>query len=313
MFTYNRLDHTRQTIEALQRNVYAKDSRLFIFSDAPKNEQATDSVQNVRDYLQTVDGFKEIQIIERTENWGLARNIIDGVTDVVDRYGKIIVLEDDIVTSEWFLKYMNDSLEIYKEKSEAMCVSGYAFATDNSKLPEVYFLHWNACWGWGTWKRAWKYFERAPKRMREEITAQEIYRINMDGSMPFFWQQFLDNCDGKIYTWAIFWHIAVMLRNGFTLFPRISLTNNIGMDGTGEHCVATSIYTRSLGTDPVRKFPKEISESIEGKKSTKKCYKVLTFPYSADACKKLGKSCRSSEQIRELFKYLNETVYLYCD
>lgn len=128
LFAYNRLDHIRQTIEALRNNVYAAESCLYVYSDAPKDGNDIESVKLVREYLHQINGFKDIQIIEREDNFGLARNIIDGVTNIVNLYGKIIVLEDDIVTSKWFLKYMNDALVIYENSSEVMAISSFCWA-----------------------------------------------------------------------------------------------------------------------------------------------------------------------------------------
>ena len=141
LFTYNRLDHTKQTVEALRANLYAKESVLYIYSDAPKTEAAGEAVQAVRDYLHTIDGFCEVYIILREENWGLARNIMDGVTEIVNQYGKIIVLEDDIVTSKYFLKYMNDALTLYKDFPQVMSVSGYMYPIEKENLPETFFMH----------------------------------------------------------------------------------------------------------------------------------------------------------------------------
>ncbi len=125
LFTYNRPWHTRQTIEALQKNLYADKSRLIILSDGPKTEIDVPKVQKVREYIKTVKGFRSIEIIEREKNWGLANNIIDGVTRIINEYGKIIVLEDDIVTSPYFLKFMNEALEFYKDEERVMHISGY--------------------------------------------------------------------------------------------------------------------------------------------------------------------------------------------
>ena len=97
LFTYNRPWHTRQTIEALQKNHLASESVIFIFSDGPKTKEDEPKVEEVRKFLKTIQGFKQIEIIEREKNWGLAKNIIDGVTKVVNEYGKVIVLEDDII------------------------------------------------------------------------------------------------------------------------------------------------------------------------------------------------------------------------
>ncbi len=264
LFTYNRLDHTRQTVKALQNNVYAKESRLFIFSDAPKTETAVAAVQEVRNYLRTIAGFKEVRIIEREENWGLARNIMNGVTDIVNAYGKIIVLEDDIVTSTYFLKYMNDALEVYKHSPRVMNISAYVYPMKKTDLPETFFTRAGYCWGWGTWKGAWTAFERDPEKLMNEFTREDIYHFNFEGRTDF-WQQVLDNRTGKLYTWAVFWDAAIFKNHGLTLVPRDSLVVNIGMDGTGEHCSLTDIYHTSIATVPVRNFPLLIAESTLGR------------------------------------------------
>ena len=123
LFTYNRPVHTRQTIDALLKNEYASESDLIIFSDAPKNDAAEDGVRQTRAYLRGITGFRSINLIERAENMGLAANIIDGVTQVVNEYGQIIVLEDDLLTSPFFLKYMNEALSMYEDANEVIIYS----------------------------------------------------------------------------------------------------------------------------------------------------------------------------------------------
>lgn len=259
LFTYNRLDHTRKTVKALQRNVYAKESVLYIYSDAPKTESAAKAVQAVRDYLRTINGFREVHIILREENWGLARNIMDGVTQIVNQYGKIIVLEDDIVTSKYFLKYMNDALEIYKESPQVMNISAYICPITTEDLPETFFMHFSYCWGWATWKDAWALFEREPKKLIQEFTKDDIYHFTLEGTVDY-WQQVVANEEGRLYTWAVFWGATIFRNQGLTLIPRESLTLNIGMDGTGEHCDVTEQYDSAVKVNPVSLFPLEIQE-----------------------------------------------------
>lgn len=235
LFTYNRLKHTKQTIEALQENVYASDSELFIYSDAPKTDKAVAEVQAVRDYLHSINGFKKITIIERDENWGLARNIIYGVTSIVNKYGKIIVLEDDIVTSRYFLKYMNDALKIYEGEPKVMAVSGYTANIRLDDVPETFFLPWTSCWGWATWKRVWDNFERNPEKLISQFTKEDIYKFNLDNSYNF-WSQVVDNANGKLFTWAVFFYATVFAHDGLVLYSAGSLSKNIGFDYTGEHC-----------------------------------------------------------------------------
>ena len=145
LFVYNRPWHTKQTVEALQKNELAKESELFIYCDEAKNEDAGKSVDEVREYIDKVDGFKKVTIIKREKNWGLADSIIDGVTKIVNEYGKIIVLEDDLVTSPYFLKFMNDGLEFYKDEKKVFGITGYAFPVkkenlNNLKRKIIFFL-----------------------------------------------------------------------------------------------------------------------------------------------------------------------------
>lgn len=260
LFTYNRLDHTKKTIEALKGNIYAKESSLFVYSDAPKTEKDAVSVQGVRDYLRTVDGFRDVRIIMRKENWGLARNIMDGVTKIVNEYGKIIVLEDDIVTSKYFLKYMNDALTLYKDFPQVMSVSGYMYPIEKENLPETFFMHAGYCWGWATWRGPWSFFKRDPKKLIQEFTKDDVYHFNLEGAADF-WQQVVDNALGKLYTWAVFWDAAIFQNQGLTLAPRDSLTLNVGMDGTGEHCGVTNLYRVVINQNPIQCFPLDIQES----------------------------------------------------
>ncbi len=274
LFTYNRLAHTQQTVEALQRNVYARESRLIIYSDAPKNETAKEEVAAVRSYLKGVDGFKEITLIERETNWGLARNIIDGVTKVVKRYGKIIVLEDDIVTSKYFLKYMNDALEIYKNEERVMAISGYMFPLKENITEETYFLKSGFCWGWGTWAERWAEFKRDPEWAVNAFSKEEIYHFTTEGTSDA-WEQVLANKKGKLYTWAIFWNIAIFKRNGYTLLPSISLSKNIGMDGSGEHCGASNVCDVPLNQRPVKYFSKCIEENAFAREQMREFFRKI--------------------------------------
>lgn len=272
LFTYNRLEHTKKTVAALQQNMYAEESELYIYSDGPKNDATKESVEAVRAFLHQVDGFKQIHIIERKKNWGLAENIIDGVTSIVNRYGKIIVLEDDIVTSKYFLKYMNDALEVYKDMPKVMAVSGYAYINDCENLSETYFLPFNACWGWATWKRVWEGFERNPKDLLKRYTKDEIYRFNIDGAYDY-WGQVLDNAEGVKYTWAVFFYEWIFRHSGLCLFPNKSLAQNIGFDGTGENCGKdTKFESLVVGEKQVKLYCRRVEPSILACEKTKKLF-----------------------------------------
>ena len=157
LFTYDRLWHTQKTSEALKNNELASKSELIIYVDGAKNKSVYKSVSQVRDYVETVDGFKKVTIISRDKNWGLADSIIDGVTAIINQYGRVIVLEDDLVTSRFFLRYMNEALNLYENDNQVASIHGYIYPISN--LPETFFIKGADCWGWATWKNVWCYFE----------------------------------------------------------------------------------------------------------------------------------------------------------
>ena len=260
LFVYNRPWHTQQTIEALQKNELARQSDLIVYSDAAKNDEAKKSVEEVREIVRNITGFKQITVIERDRNWGLADSIIDGVTKVVKQYGKIIVLEDDIVTSPYFLKYMNDGLNYYQEQDKVMHISGWNYPIDTSELPETIFLRGTSCWGWATWNRAWQRFEKNPEKLSEIFTKSDRYKFDYDGSAGM-WSQVTGNLSGKMNTWAIFWYATVFKSEGLCLHPSKSLVDNIGHDSSGVHCGIDDMYSTTICDEQVTGFSDEITES----------------------------------------------------
>lgn len=260
LFTYNRPWHTRQTVEALKKNELATQSDLIIFSDAPKNTQAEQSVQEVREFLRTIDGFNSVKIIERNENWGLAKSIIDGVTDVVNEYGRVIVLEDDIVTSPFFLSFMNDALKFYKDYEKIWHISGWNYPIKSDDLSDVFLWRVMNCWGWATWQNKWRYFQKNPQALISNFSKSDIYRFDLDGS-GIFWSQVLDNMNDKLNTWAIFWYATIFKAGGLCVNPSVSYVRNIGLDGSGQHCGESSQQTeRVLSKNKKVSF---ISDTIE--------------------------------------------------
>jgi hypothetical protein len=273
LFVYNRPYHTKQTIQALQKNELAKDSELFIYSDAPKDESAKEQVKKVREYIKSIDGFKKVTIIERDRNWGLADSIIDGVTKIVNEYGKIIVLEDDLVTSPYFLKFMNEALEFYEDENRVWHISGWNYPINTKGLENDVFL-WRVmnCWGWGTWKNRWKFFEKDTDELLASFTKEDIKRFNLDG-VENFWGQVLANRDKKINTWAIYWYATIFKQNGLCLNPTQTFVENIGHDGSGIHCGIEDSYRSVLNIKDSIKFSTNIKESFVAVEKIKDFYK----------------------------------------
>jgi len=245
LFVYNRPWHTKQTVEALQKNELAKESELFIYCDEAKNEDAGKSVDEVREYIDKVDGFKKVTIIKREKNWGLADSIIDGVTKIVNEYGKIIVLEDDMVTSPYFLKFMNEALEFYKDEEKVWHISGWNYPIDTDGLDDVFLWRLMNCWGWATWADKWEYFEKDIDKTISKFSKKDIMIFNLDG-YELYWNQVILNKNNKINTWAVFWYINIFLNDGLCVNPSVSFLRNIGLDNSGVHCGKSRIKNKEL-------------------------------------------------------------------
>lgn len=233
LFTYNRPKHLKTVIEALKLNQQSRHSDLFIFSDGAK-DKTDKNVAEVRKYLQKIDGFKSIKIFKSEINNGLAKQIINGVTHVINQYGRAIVLEDDIVVSPYFLDYMNNSLDAFAKEKKVWHISAWNYPILTGEIDEAIFWRVMHCWGWATWWDRWQYFEKNPEKCLKTFSKQDINRFNLDNSENF-WQQVLDNRSGKINTWAIFWYATIFKHHGLCLSPVVSFTKNIGFDKSGTH------------------------------------------------------------------------------
>ena len=250
LFVYNRPGHTRQTVEALLANTVANQTRLHVFSDAPKNEAVSPAVAEVRSYIRSIAGFKSVTIIERETNFGLARSIIDGVTHLCEEYGHVIVMEDDLVTSPYFLIFMNQGLDLYERDERVISIHGYVYPVMET-LPETFFLRGADCWGWATWRRGWDLFEPDGKSLLQELKTHNLtQRFDFDGAHPYV-RMLKNQIKGNNNSWAIRWHASAFLKNKLTLYPGRSLVHNIGTDNSGAHCSTTTVFAGKIADSPI--------------------------------------------------------------
>jgi hypothetical protein len=235
LFVYNRPWHTRQTLEALSMNELAKESDLFIFSDGPRENATCEDlkmIDEVRSIALEKKWCKNSKLIASDRNKGIETSTIEGVTRVVNEFGKVIVLEDDLITAPYFLRYMNDGLEVYSDNKNVYSVNGYMFPIQGERLDSV-LLPFTSSWGWGTWKDRWEKFE-------QEISQKECLLNNHLLASRFNMGDYKYTDILPLNTWDIRWYYSVFLRNGLGLFPTLSLVKNIGFDGSGTH------YTQKL-------------------------------------------------------------------
>lgn len=273
LFVYNRITHTKKTIEYLQKNELSKESDLIIFSDGFKNDSDMVLVNNLRDYLKTIDGFNSVSINYRNENFGLASSIIQGVTDVLKSNDRAIILEDDLVTSKYFLNFMNDALEKYESREDVGSVHGYWYPIDDD-LPDTFFIRGASCWGWGVWSSSWNNFEADGSVLLKKLLEKNLKNhFNLDNSMDYI-KMLKSQISGKNDSWAIRWHASNFIKNKLQLHSSKSLVNNIGFDGTGTHCDNTEEFLTLLHDEVIDIKDIEIIESKKAREALIKYYKL---------------------------------------
>lgn len=237
LFTYNRPEHTLRTLESLANNSLAAQSKLYIICDGPCKNVCLEEMQNLQETRRVVASKQwcgEVKIISKEENEGLARSIVMGVSKILDQYDSVIVLEDDLILSPGFLNYMNTALNLYKEEENVFSVSGYMYPVEE-KLKETFFLSLISTWGWGTWKRAWDFYEHDLMMLKNFIADQEEERFNLYSHNQFS-RQIEGNLNGTKDTWGIRWYLVNFILGKISLYPRQTLLRNIGHDGSGANC-----------------------------------------------------------------------------
>lgn len=248
LFVYNRPIHTLKVLNALAQNDLFKESTLYIYSDGPKDRRNdTVNVQEVRNIIRAVDFFDKVIIFESSYNKGLAVSIIDGVTSVLQKHSSVIVLEDDVVPSKWFLQYMNRALKVYEKDTKVMHINGYLPPVEE-KLPLYFFTGLMQCWGWATWDRAWNKFTDDTEYLYSKINSLDRVFLFDGSTHGFFVNQLKDNISGRKKTWAIKWYASIFLDNGYCLSTGISMTHNIGADGSGENVKFDEVFDTITNT-----------------------------------------------------------------
>lgn len=256
LFVYARLEHTRRTVASLLRNHGAAESDLFVFSDAARTPEKQAAVAEVRAFVSAIRGFRSVKVVERPSNFGLANSIIDGIGQVLAVADRLVVLEDDMVTSPHFLSYMNEALDRFQDDDRVVSVHGYVYPV-KAQLPEAFFLRGADCWGWATWRRGWRVFRPEGQELHDELAQRKLVReFDFNGTYGFS-RMLREQIAGRNDSWAIRWHASAFLAGKLTLYPGRSLVHNIGNDSSGVHCADDE----SLGT-AVSETPIDLRQAV---------------------------------------------------
>lgn len=253
LFAYNRPEHLSRTMQTLSRCELAAESKVIVMMDGPRHEEDRTKQQIMINDLRLVSGFACIEVRTRESNVGLEQNISSGVTAVMAEFGRAIVLEDDILVSPHFLRFMNDALELYEDKKQVWHISGWNFPIAAADLPSSFLWRTALGWGWATWADRWQHYKRDPQELIQRWDQIDIQEFNLYGSYNF-WDQVIKNASGQLHTWAIFWYATIFEHGGLCLNPAKAMTTNIGFDGTGTHDAGTEF---TLAYDPEFDYAKD--------------------------------------------------------
>lgn len=271
LFVYNRPEHTKRLVSSLLANEPAKESRLFIYSDAAKNTEDEQKVNEVRQFIHTIKGFSQITIIEREENRGLASNIIDGVSTQIKQYGRVIVLEDDLILAPYFLQFMNEALVKYKDEPRIGHIHACEF-TQDPVLPDAFFIKFTGSWGWATWARAWEYFNPDGKALLNELQQRKLTKqFDFNGNYGYT-RMLRRQTQGLNNSWAIRWNASLFLKNILSINVGKSLVINNGFDGSGTNCGNDNLYSTSLWMNPLPIKDIPVEENKTARKAFERYY-----------------------------------------
>ena len=265
LFAYNRPSHLNASLSSLVANVEARESVLYVFSDGPRSKDSIAPVKEVREIIKSISGFAKVVPYYREENWGLAKSVISGVTQVLNEHDRAIIVEDDLRVSPYFLDFMNRGLKQYEYRDRVASLCGYFYPL-KQKLPETFFLREADCWGWATWRRGWELFKNDGTELLTKLEVRGLERdFDVQGSYPYT-QMLRDQVNGKNNSWAIRWQASLFLADKLTLYPGKSLVANLGFDNSGEHCSTTTVFDTQISNMPIKLDGVAVEENktIEG-------------------------------------------------
>jgi hypothetical protein len=266
LFAYARPEHLRRALESLRANAEAADTALIVYCDGAKRPEHQQAVDQVRALVASVSGFASVTPVFRPHNLGLGASIIGGVTEQLACHGRVIVVEDDLVVSRHFLRYMNDALELYANVPRVGSIHAYCYPTGQA-LPETFFLRGGDCWGWATWSRAWVHFNPDGAFLRRALHKRALERqFDLDGAYPFT-RMLDDQAAGRNDSWAVRWYASCFLDDLLTLYPGRSLVHNIGNDASGTHSGATDAFAQAVATTHVPVLEQPIEASAEARRA----------------------------------------------
>jgi hypothetical protein len=286
IFAFKRPLHTSRLVDSLLRNPILKRSPLFVFCDGARDPTDEAAVAQTRAIVRERLGSYG-EIFESATNKGLAQSIIAGVTGLCDRYGRVIVLEDDLELHSSCLTFLNEALRHYANEPKVYHVNAYRYPLPPAAAP--HFSRLTSSWGWATWQRAWAHFEPDAVSLEQRVRASRLIRaLEFGGTFPYY-RMLRYQARQKIDSWAIRWYATVLLRGGLAVCPNVSQVGNHGFDGSGVHCGSTSSYEVDLGAASLQ-WPSEVSEDILNYKQMQAFFRSVRDSFPRRVLRKLKRT-----------------------
>lgn len=235
LFTHARYDSAVRVMESLKNCQEFSDTPVYVYLDFPQKESYVPENLRLKKYFENIQ-HSNLTLNCRSSNYGLAKNIVSGVSEILASHEKIIVLEDDIEVSETFLSYMNAALNYYEKEERISSIHGYVYPGCETGKPE--FQYGADCWGWATWKSRWNKDIFQIENIQRLCRQAERKKLLFDYFMGFPYQKllFAQVKNQQLKSWAIVWHAYNFVERKLCLYPPKSLIANIGLDNSGENC-----------------------------------------------------------------------------
>ncbi|WP_291725901.1 hypothetical protein [Bernardetia sp.] len=282
LFVYKRASHTKNVLQALSECVNANRTHLIIYSDGAKTNATSEDIQAIEETRKILkefnrekhSHFSSIEIYEAKQNKGLAKSVREGIDEQIEKYGKVIVLEDDIVPQKGFIKYMNDALEKYEAIQNVWGVSASAFplANENKVREQTFFLPVNSSWGWATWTDRWQKIDFDINSIFQKFEECLITEKKFNFGNYYYYQILEAQKKQKIDSWAALFMANMFLNKGWFLFPKKSLVQNTGFDASGTHCTEEDLFFNTATTNFVEVEDISLDIENEGRKQTEKAF-----------------------------------------
>lgn len=290
IFGYNRPTTLAQSIDALSKNPEAPDSHLFIFLDGHKSSLDQDLVSQTYEVAISTSGFSSVSVIRQPFNLGLSKSIRSGVQFIFDRFESVIVVEDDLIVSDTFLRYMNHGLVQYKENKRVFSIQGSNYFA-NERYDSHFFLIGADCWGWASWKNRWDSIIWDPIAVLAQLkSTNSLQYFDLEGE--YLHSNIIkDSIKGSVDSWAIFFHAHAVLNNQVSLYPNFSQVSNVGTDGKGTHMGFSKLYFTQNRSLINSEFPKLAIHNTKASNDLVDFYRKYnsTITYSSQIMYKLRK------------------------